>query len=197
VASKIDIHTRKRLDIKLDEIISGCKKQKRKAQKELFELYSKELFAVCMYYASDYSEAQDVLHDGFIVIFEKIKQLKNEKAIYSWMRRIMVNIALEKHRRNKYLYANEDEFEFKDELTEEMTFNISTEDLENFIDELPPRYKLVFNLYALEGYTHKEVGEMLNISIGTSKSNLARARYILQEKVKTLYLQERKSMGNN
>ncbi len=191
VASKFDIHTGLKLESKLDEIVEGCRKQRRESQKKLFELYGQELFAVCCYYANDYAEAQDVLHDGFIVIFDKIKQLKSHKAVYSWMRRIMVNIALAKHRRNKYLYANEDEFEFKDELTEDMTSGISMEDLERFIEELPPRYKLVFNLYALEGYSHAEISEMLDISVGTSKSNLARARYILQEKVKKLYLEEK------
>jgi RNA polymerase sigma-70 factor (ECF subfamily) len=193
VASKIDINTRLKLDTRLEDIVQACQQQKRAAQKELFELYSEELFAACLYYANDYAEAQDVLHDGFITIFEKIKQLKKVSSLYPWMRRIMVNIALEKHRRNKYLYASEDEFEFRDELSYDITSKISTEDLENLIMELSPRYKLVFNLYAIEGYSHAEIGEMLGISDGTSKSNLARARHILQEKVKTLYLNENRN----
>ena len=135
----------------------------------------------------DKDDANDILHEGFIKIFKNIGQLKEPKALEGWMRRIMINTALEKIR-NTIQTDPIHEIHVK---TKEENYNvvneISKKDLLKLINGLSPQYKMVFNLYAIEGYNHKEISKMLNISEGTSKSNLSRARAILQEKVTKLY----------
>ncbi len=169
----------------LDKIIAGCKQGKLKWQGALYKLYAEKMFGVCRYYSKDYTEAEDVLHEGFIKVFKKINQYEGKGVFEGWMRRVFVNTALERYRKQNILYPVEDYQEFI-ENTDDYTAveQITTKDLYGIIQELPPKYKMVFNLYAIEGYQHKEIAEMLSISEGTSKSNLARARTILQRKVK-------------
>ncbi|NTW34446.1 MAG: RNA polymerase sigma factor [Bacteroidetes bacterium] len=168
----------------LEEIIKGCVFQKRESQAELYKLFSRKLFAVSYSYSRDYSEAEDTLHDGFMKIFSNISQYSFKGSFEGWMRRIIVNTALEKYRMQKHLYVDDD-FEYNQDIGyEEIISNINADDLLEIIKELPPKYKMVFNLFAIEGYSHKEISEMLKISEGTSKSNLARARYILIDKVR-------------
>ena len=167
-------------------IIDGCLEGNRRDQELLYRRYSPKLFAVCLQYTSDDDEAKDVLQEGFIKIFENLHSYKFEGAVEAWMRRVVVNVALEKYRSRSPLYKVED----IDRLTE-MGLEPNFEDyseldakmLMEIIKELPPQYRMVFNLFAIEGYLHKEISKMLKISIGTSKSNLARARLILQRKV--------------
>jgi len=172
-----------------DEIIKGCISGKRASQQQLFELYSDELFGACLYYSKDYTEAEDTLHEGFMKIFQKISQYKGTGSFAGWMKRIMINTALEKYRKNNQLYAvGDDEYQLEGDIDPvNVIDDLSMEDLLKMIRGLSPQYKMVFNLYAIEGYSHKEIGEMLGISEGTSKSNLARARNILQKKVKEQY----------
>ena len=169
----------------LEEIIVGCKMGKQNAQKCLFERYSDRMFGVCLYYTRDTEEAEDILHDGFIRIFENIGKYEDGN-FEAWMRKIFVNLALMQYRRNKRMQLVEDiaeiqEFENHFYQEKPMEYN----ELILLVKTLPPQYQLVFNLYAIEGYMHKEIAEMLNIDEGTSKSNLARARKILQAKLKT------------
>lgn len=172
----------------LDEIIKDCLSGKRKAQEQLFNLFSDEMFGVCLYYSKDYTEAEDTLHEGFMKVFQKISQFQGKGSLAGWIKRIMINTALEKYRRQTQLYAIGDEIDAELDIEpERVTDNLAVQDLLNLVRELSPQYKMVFNLYAIDGYSHKEIGEMLGISEGTSKSNLARARYILQEKVKKNY----------
>lgn len=172
----------------LDEIIKACKRNKPDAQRKLYELFSKKMFGVCLQYAKDYTEAEDILQDGFIKVFTKISQFDFKGSFEGWVRRIMVNCALERYRKQNLLYNVSEitdydvRFAYDDALGE-----ISSKELLGIIQELSPQYKVVFNLYAIEGYAHQEIAEMLGISVGTSKSNLSRARVILQEKVKELY----------
>jgi len=171
----------------LEEIIKGCVSQKRESQSELYKLFSRKLFAVCYSYSKDYTEAEDTLHDGFMKIFSNISQYTYKGSFEGWMRRIIVNTALEKYRMQKHLYVDDD-FEYNEDISyDEIISNISANDLLEIIKELPPKYKMVFNLFAIEGYTHKEISEMLKISEGTSKSNLARARFILVKKVENKF----------
>ncbi|MBI9033500.1 MAG: sigma-70 family RNA polymerase sigma factor [Bacteroidales bacterium] len=143
------------------------------------------MFGVCRYYSKDYTEAEDVLHEGFIKVFKKINQFEGKGVFEGWLRRVFVNTALERYRKQNILYPVEDYHQFV-ELADNYNAveQITTKDLYAIIQELSPKYKMVFNLYAIEGYQHKEIAEMLGISEGTSKSNLARARTILQKKVK-------------
>jgi len=174
--------------IELDKIIKGCVDGKRDAQERLYNLFSEEMYGVCLYYSKDYTEAEDTLHEGFLKVFKKIGQYNYKGSVAGWIRKVMVNTALEKFRKQHQLYALGDDFESFDDIDpENVVSNITSKDILKIIMELSPKYKMVFNLYAIEGYSHKEIGQMLGISEGTSKSNLARARYILQNKVKKYF----------
>ena len=147
-----------------------------------------EMFGVCLYYSKDYTEAEDTLHDGFMKVFQKIDQFEFKGSLAGWIRKVMVNTALEKFRKQHLLYALGDEYESNQDINRENVISdLSAHDLINLIRELTPQYRMVFNLYAIEGYSHKEISEMLGISEGTSKSNLARARSVLQNKVKKYF----------
>lgn len=169
----------------LDEILKGCVLGKRKAQEQLFHLFSEEMFGVCLYYSKDYTEAEDTLHEGFMKVFQKISQFKGKGSLAGWIKRIMINTALEKYRKHTQMYAIGDDINAEHDISpDNVVDDLSVQDILDMVRELSPQYKMVFNLYAIDGYSHKEISEMLGISEGTSKSNLSRARYILQEKVK-------------
>lgn len=168
-----------------DNIVKGCISGNRKSQEKLFNLFSSEMFGVCLYYSKDYTEAEDTLHEGFMKVFHKIDQFENKGSLTGWIRKVMVNTALEKFRKQHLLYALGDDYENNEDIDPvNVISDLSASDLINLIRELSPKYRMVFNLYAIEGYSHKEISEMLGISEGTSKSNLARARYVLQNKVR-------------
>ncbi len=141
------------------------------------------MFAVCLYYSKNKDEAEDILHNGFLKVFENIKQFKGRGSFEGWLRKIFVNTALEKFRNQTFLTAVSDQIEY-DYITEDADIisKLSSEELIEMIQELSPAYRMVFNLYAVEGYSHEEISEKLKIAEGTSKSNLARARKILQNK---------------
>ncbi len=168
----------------LEQLIKKCKKKNSKAQEQLYRLYSSKLFSICLKYSNDYSSAEDTLQDAFITIFDKINQFKSQGSFEGWLKRITINTALQKYRKQKVFdIVNEEQVEEVEvEVNEE---EVSLDYLLAIIQQLPDRYRLVFTLYVLDGYSHKEIAEMLNISIGTSKSNLARARYILKDKIET------------
>lgn len=166
----------------LDQLIYNCKKQDIKAQEQLYRLYSNKLFAVCLKYSNSYQQAEDNLQDGFMTIFDKIVQYQDKGSFEGWMKRIVINTALQKYRKQTvFELVNEEQLkEPALEVDEEV---VSIDYLLEIIHELPDRYRQVFNLYALDGFSHKEIAEMLQITTGTSKSNLARARIILKEKI--------------
>jgi RNA polymerase sigma-70 factor (ECF subfamily) len=174
-----------RENLDLNQIIEGCKNNKSRDQEALFKMFSDEMFAVCLYYSPNHAEAEDTLHEGFLKVFQNINSFKGDGSIKGWIRRILINTALEKFRKKNPMYVldNEDYTQVEDSNTEDAISNISADDLISLIQELSPQYRMVFNLYALEGFSHKEIAVKLNISEGTSKSNLARARSILQKKV--------------
>ncbi len=174
--------------VDFDDILKGCISGKRKAQEVLYNHFSEEMFGVCLYYSKDYTEAEDTLHEGFMKVFQKIDQFKHKGSLAGWIRRVMINTALEKFRKHNQLYAIGDDFKFEEDIDRDNVISdLSAQDLIKLIRELTPKYRMVFNLYAIEGYSHKEISEMLGISEGTSKSNLARARYTLQNKVKKYF----------
>ena len=167
---------------KLDILIKGCKRGKPKSQEELYKRFASAMYGVCLQYASGEEDAQDILQEGFIKVFGKLDQVKNPAAFPGWIRRIMINTALEKYRSQVLLQRIDDA---KD--GEEVFNKLTCEELVALIQTLSPKYRMVFNLYAIEGYNHKEISETLGITVGTSKSNLSRARAILQEKIKSIY----------
>lgn len=169
----------------LEQLINDCKKNDRKAQEQLYRLFASKLFTVCLKYARNYVEAQDNLQDGFIIIFNKIEQYNFKGSFEGWAKRIMVNQSLQQYRGISYLELSTDNVseEINLELDEDQ---VSMEYLMKIIQELPDRYRLVFSLYVLDGYSHKEIAELLGINEGTSKSNLSRARQLLKEKIEKL-----------
>lgn len=168
----------------LDELIKRCAEGNGKAQTEVYHRFAPKMFGVCLRYAKDSAEAEDNLQEGFIRVFTKIDQFRFKGSFEGWMRRIMVNTSLEKFRKQNNLYPVEDMVKYEAvQLSEDVLSTIAAKDLLELIHELPPRYRMVFNLYAIEGYSHKEIGQMMTISEGTSKSNLSRARGILQLKI--------------
>jgi len=168
----------------LEDCIRKCSLGDRKAQTALYNHFAPKMFGVCLRYSKDVMEAEDNLQEGFIRIFTKIDQYGYKGSFEGWMRRIVVNTSLEKFRKNSHLYLVEDIVVYEGtSFAEDTISSISADDLLKIIQKLPPRYKMVFNLYAIEGYSHQEIGKMMNISEGTSKSNLSRARVILQKKV--------------
>ncbi|UOY08771.1 sigma-70 family RNA polymerase sigma factor [Muricauda sp. SCSIO 64092] len=166
----------------LDELIKRCKEQNRMAQEELYRKYSGVLFGMCLKYSRNRTEAEDNLHDSFMVIFDKIGQYNHKGSFEGWMKRITINTVLQKYRKEKYLDVVTDNITEEVELENE-GMNISLSTLLSYIQELPNKYRMTFNLYVLDGYSHKEISELLGTSTGTSKSNLARARIILKEKI--------------
>lgn len=174
---------------KVKEIIDGCLSGSRRDQELLYRRYSPRLYAVCLQYMGNTEEARDVLQEGFIKVFENLSRYNHEGSFEGWMRRIIVNTALEKYRNRYYLSRVDDIEDVNEPASEPDTEDfagLEAFDLLKMVMELPPKYRMVFNLYAIEGYSHREIGDMLNISEGTSKSNLSRARDILQKKVTLL-----------
>ncbi|MCB4798374.1 RNA polymerase sigma factor [Neotamlana laminarinivorans] len=166
----------------LNQLIQNCKNNNTKAQSEIYKLFSSKLFALCLKYSRNYAEAEDNLQDAFLTIFKKIDQYKNKGSFEGWLKRITINTALQRYRNEKVFdIINENNIE--DETIEIDEDSVSLDYLLKIIQELPDRYRLVFNLYVLDGYSHKEIAKLLNINIGTSKSNLARARQILKNTI--------------
>jgi RNA polymerase sigma factor (sigma-70 family) len=170
----------------IKNIISGCLKGNRRDQELLYRRHAAKLYAVCLQYSGNDEEARDILQDGLIKIFENLANYKHEGSFEGWIRRIIVNTALEKYREKHSLYRVDDIDDIPepdaDPYNEDYS-GLEAGDLLDIIRELPPKYRMVFNLFAIEGYSHKEIGKMVNISEGTSKSNLSRARAILQRRV--------------
>ena len=166
----------------LDDLIKQCANNDRKAQKEIYQLFAGKLFSICLKYSKNKQVAQDNFQDGFIVIFDKIGQFNFKGSFEGWLKRVMINTVLLKYRKKNVLnIVTED---IPDEVIVDVDDDeISLDFLLSLINELPDRYRMVFNLYALDGYSHKEISEMLLIAEGTSKSNLARARAILKQKI--------------
>ncbi len=166
----------------LNELIKQCAKNNRKAQEEIYQLFAGKLFSICLKYSKNKQEAQDNFQDGFITIFDKIEQFKFKGSFEGWLKRVMVNTILLKYRQKNVLSLVTEEI--PDEVIVDIDDDeISLDFLLNLIQELPDRYRMVFNLYVLDGFSHKEVSKMLQIAEGTSKSNLARARAILKQKI--------------
>ncbi|GGB77831.1 DNA-directed RNA polymerase sigma-70 factor [Flavobacterium suaedae] len=167
----------------LDQLIKECQRDNIKAQEQLYRLFAQKLFAVCLKYSRDYADAEDNLQDGFILLFRKIGQFKFKGSFEGWAKRVMVNNILQKYRTSGRVVELVNENIPDEEEVEVESDAISMDFLLTIIQELPDRYRMVFNLYVTDGFSHKEIAEMMDISVGTSKSNLARARMILKEKI--------------
>lgn len=166
-----------------DKLIRLCKKRDIKGQEALYREYAPILFGLSLKYCRNYEEAEDNLQESFITIFEKIDQYSGKGSFEGWLKRITINMALQRYRSQKFFQIVDEEIVAQPEevLVDESSVDLSF--LLKIIQELPDRYRLVFNLYVMDEYSHQEIAEMLEISVGTSKSNLSRARQSLKERI--------------
>lgn len=167
------------------DLIDGCMRGDRKMQHELYQRFAPKMYGVCLRYASNAEEAEDILQEGFIKVFNKMSSFRGEGSFEGWIRRIFVNTAIEHFRKKTYLQPITE--------TEENTVEgkylsvldtLAEKDIIQLVQQLSPGYRTVFNMYVIEGYTHRQIAEILGISEGTSKSQLSRAKQILQDLVK-------------
>lgn len=178
-----------------EKIIHGCIKGLRKAQNQLYQKYSAGMYGVCLRYGRDVNEAEDMLQNGFIRIFSNIHTFRNQGSFEGWMRRIMVNTAINHLRKLKRSVESQmvsldetlsDYLPDEEDKDEGYEYGCSPEKLIEIIHNLPPGYRMVLNLYVFEGYTHKEIGAELNISENTSKTQLVKARKYIRRKIEEL-----------
>lgn len=171
-----------------EEMLDGCKNNDEQAQKYLFDKYSRIMTGVCLRYVDRYEEAQDLVQDGFIKVFKKIGLFSGKGSLEGWIRRIMVNTSLDYLRsiKNERFNTNIEQVSYKLKEGETINSELNAEDLLKLVKSLPVGYRTVFNMYAIEGYSHKEIGKELKISENTSKSQYSRARGILQKKLTQL-----------
>jgi RNA polymerase sigma factor (sigma-70 family) len=172
------------IDVEQNKLISECLSNVRQAQFQLYEKFAPKMLPICRRYSKNDWDAEDILQEGFIKVFRYLSDFRNNGSFEGWMRRIMVTSALNFYKRKKIIY-NENELNYLPDLEiPEMviTAGLFNEELLRMVDDLPNGYKSVFDLNTIQGYSHKEIGEMLNISVNTSKSQLTRARMSLQRK---------------
>ncbi len=176
-----------------NDLIDGCLQGDRRMQYELYQRFAPKMYGVCLRYAANATEAEDILQEGFIKVFGKLESFRREGSFEGWVRRIFVNTAIEHFRKKSYLQPITE----KEESTYEakslsVLDNLAEKDIIGLVQQLSPGYRTVFNLYVVEGYTHREIADQLGISEGTSKSQLSRAKLILQDMVQT-HIEKRKS----
>lgn len=168
----------------IDSLIEGCRRGDRKAQESLYKTLASRMMGICLRYAKDTFEAEDVLQMGFVKVFQKVSDFRGEGSFEGWVRRIMLNTAIESYRKNLRNLNIVDIDEVYDQ--PQNTFDMSgleLKDLLKLVQQLSNGYRLVFNMYVIEGYSHKEIAKQLGITEGASKSQLSRARAILKEKI--------------
>lgn len=172
-------------------LVIACVKGDAKAQRMLFDKFASKMMSVCMRYANDTMEAEDVLQEGFVKVFGKLPDFKMEGSLEGWIRRIMVNTSLDALRRNKRNLGDTklEDVEFKVTNFETATDSLMAEDLLKLVQALPDGYRVVFNMFAIEGYSHKEIGEILNVTENTSKSQYSRARAYLRAQLEKLEIE--------
>lgn len=169
-------------------LVKKCVDGDQRAQRMLFERFAPKMLGVCMRYSKNSEQAEDVLQDGFVKVFTKLSYYKGDGSLEGWIRRIVVNTALDQIRKNAKFQDNValDDVDYKLELKGNVLENLAAEDLLVLINEMPAGYKVVFNMFAIEGYSHKEIAQELNVSENTSKSQYSRARAYLKKKLEDL-----------
>ncbi len=166
-----------------NELIKGCIKGNRKSQEELYKRFAPKMYTICLSYASDRDGAMDILQDGFIKVFKNISKFNKDGVLEAWIRRIMVNTAIDYYRKYKkeMAFLDSTDIQLADQGQESIMSKLGLEDLLSHLNRLPEGARMVFNLYAVEGYNHREIAKKLNVSEGTSKSQFNRARTLLKE----------------
>jgi RNA polymerase sigma factor (sigma-70 family) len=167
------------------DLLAGCLKGDARMQEALYRKFSAKMYAVCLRYAAKSEDASDILQDGFVKVFRNLDKYRSEGSFEGWMRRIFVNTAIEHFRKqHTVMSATEQQEAMLTDGQWNAFDHLAAKDIMNLVRTLAPGYRQVFNLYAVEGYSHREIAAMLGISEGTSKSQLARAKAILQEKIR-------------
>lgn len=165
------------------ELLKGCLRNDRKYQELLYKKYARTMYGICLSYAKDRSSAQDILQDGFVKVFEKLKTYQSEGSLEGWIRRIISNTAVDYYRKrstlNKFIEFDPEPSDLKGQ--NNISDSLHTKDILEQVRKLPDGAQVIFNLYAVEGFSHKEISEKLQISEGTSKSQVNRARTLLQK----------------
>jgi RNA polymerase sigma-70 factor (ECF subfamily) len=176
------------------EIIEQCLQNSRQAQYRLYEKYSPSMFGICLRYAKNSTDAEDILQEGFIKVFRYLKDYSGKGSFEGWMRKIMINSALNYYKRknliSKGIEPEEAQHFLMHDFNHDVLSKMDHEELLKLIHDLPDGYRTVFNLNIIEGYSHKEIGDMMQISVNTSKSQLSRARSSLKRRVKELLSSE-------
>ena len=167
-------------------LIRRAVKHNREAQHVLFELHAPKMLSVCRYYIKDLQHSEEAMLNGFLKVFTNLKSFKSEGSFEGWIRRIMVRESISFLRQKKQIEFPLEDVDMKSATTNTIKTDLEVTEIQQLIDELPEGYKMVFVMYAIEGYKHNEIAEMLKISVGTSKSQLFKARKLLQEKLKEL-----------
>ncbi|MFD0793391.1 RNA polymerase sigma factor [Mucilaginibacter litoreus] len=172
----------------IDELVKRCKAGQRKAQELLYKQLASKMLGVCMRYATHRMEAEDMLQNGFMRVFQKIEDYRGDGSFEGWVRRIMVHSSIEYYRRNHKMMqvVDIDEAGHEPVVDASAASSLQAKDLLNLIKELAPGYRMVFNLYAIDGYSHKEIAGIMGITEGASKSQLSRARAILKEQIQKM-----------
>ena len=166
------------------EIFEGCISGNRHAQEALYSFFAPKMFGICLRYASDYHNAEDILQEGFIKVLNNLDRFRGDGSFKGWMKRIFINTSIEYYRKSLNIKKMVELEKAPEPAYDRQAFTqLATADLLKLVQKLPTGYRTVFNLYAIEGFTHREIGEMLGISEGTSKSQLARARETLQRMI--------------
>jgi RNA polymerase sigma-70 factor (ECF subfamily) len=172
------------------QLIIGCKRKDTWARKQLYELYAPTMWGICVRYVNERETARDILQEGFIKVYTKIDSYSGAGSFEGWMKKIFITSALEYLRAARVFRSNVNLNDYGETISnfdESIVEKISAEEILRCINELPAGFKTVFNLYAIEGYSHAEIAQMLNIKESSSRSQLARARYLLQTKIQDLY----------
>jgi RNA polymerase sigma-70 factor (ECF subfamily) len=169
------------------ELIANCKRGQLKAQRMLYERFSSAMFVICLRFTKDEDEAKDVLQEAFIKVFKNIERFREESSLYYWIKRIVINTAINHQRSQLFLHTDITDIANEYHLgSDEAIYNYDYEKLLKLLQSLPDGCRIIFNLYAIEGFKHREIAEQLGISEGTSKSQYNRARMLLQEMVLNL-----------
>lgn len=170
-------------------LVRGCLRKEPRYQQALYEKYKVEMFTVCLRYASDRTEAEDFLQDGFMQVFKNLNQFDSARgSLQGWVRKVIINKSLQHVRKKKLPFTNNDVSDFANQIAgdENIISMLSAKEIVLLIQQLPNGYKVVFNLFMIEGYSHQEIADQLNITVSTSKSQLRKARLALQQKITEL-----------
>ncbi|MDR2293240.1 MAG: sigma-70 family RNA polymerase sigma factor [Prevotellaceae bacterium] len=173
-------------------LVEGCINKNINAQQELYERYAAKMLSLCIRYMCNEDEARDMMHDGFVRLFDKIKKFDRKGSLEGWIRKVFINMCLEKLRKSekmKYqsIYNDDDDLQVIDDSISDVYNQLGTKELMCFISELPASFRSVFNLHAIEGYSHDEIAKILGIAQTTVRANYSRARILLQKKIRLMY----------